>query len=446
MSTTPIVSEVRAGQIYATLKDSYELAPISLDKPEYALPSKSGNPLYDAVPKVSLEELVTGQVDGDGAFEKLMAAMKAELKGEFDKGRITGDQYTKAFIELTQLGMSTGLQYVMGREASFWQAMAAKEQSKRAEIEAVIAAVQLEAAKSAAALQRYQADAAQAQFALTKLQLASEDARYKLLQEQISQATVQTTLLENQVTMAQAQLVMLQRQTETQVAQTTMLQKQTIMVERQTENQVAQTETQNAQTLMLQKQTIMVQRQTETQIAQTAMLETQTTMVEKQIETQAKQTLMLQAQILMVGEQTQTQAAQTLMVQSQTAHQNAETVLIGRQSSHEVVKQAATQAQIDMLEKQRQLVQEQIEAAHAQVEDTQTDGSQVNGTIRRQRDLLEQQTEAFVRDSDARVGKMYLDAWITQKTVNEDLLAPDQLVNAEINEVLVAMRSRAGLA
>lgn len=269
MPTT--AAEVRAAEIFDALDINFSLPPVTLTSAEYLLPTHLDNPLYTAVHKVDLADLTTGAVGGTGSFEVLMASMKEHLKGEFDKGRITGDQYTKAYVELTNLAMSTGLQFTMGQELAYWQAAGAREQAKALEIASVTAAVMLETAKAQLAMQRYQAELAQAQYVLTKLQLSSEDARYRLAVEQ-------------------------------------------------------------------------------------------------------------------------------------------------------------------------------IEAAHSQHSDTKTDDTTpVAGTIKRQRDLLEEQREAFIRAADATVGKMYLDAWLTQLTINEGSTPPDQMTAVNINQVMLKMRERASL-
>lgn len=276
--SAPLPAETRANQIFNALDLNFTLPNVVLTAPEYALPPQAGNPIYAAVDPVTVSDLTDGTVGGDGAFEVLMASMRAHLQTEFEKNRITGDQYTKAYIELTSLAMSTGLQLVLGRAQAYWQAILVREQAKRAEAEAVTAIVGLETAKAQLAMARSQAEMAEAQMVLAKLQLASEDARYNL-----------------------------------------------------------------------------------------------------------------------------------------------------------------THAQIDLTE-------EQIEVARAQHADTRSDGTAIAGTAKRQRDLLEQQREAFIRDADARVAKFFLDGWITQKTIDEGLAPPNQLTNAEINAVLSQMRQRAGYA
>ena len=278
------VVEVRAVEIFAALDAPFALPAVDLRDPRYQIPDMAGNDLYGAIDRIEIGDLTSGQVDGTGHFDILMSSQKAHLKEQFDKGRISGDQYAKAYVELTTLAMSTGLQVLLGKESTYWGALLLREQGRRAQLDAVTAAVMLEVTKAQLAMAVYQAQTAEAQYALTKLQLAAEDAKYEL-----------------------------------------------------------------------------------------------------------------------------------------------------------------THKQIELLGEQIALTKEQAEVQHAQHSDTKITGATVGGNLLRQRELLEGQKEAFTRDSDFRLTKMYLDAWITQKTITEELTAPPQLTNAEIDAVLSKARTRADM-
>jgi hypothetical protein len=271
-------AELRAVALDSALREEFPLPDVDLTAGSYLLPPREGNPFYDQITRLKTEDLSEGGVNGSGIFEKLMASLRAHLTLEYDKGRITGDQFTKAYIELTSLAMQTGLQFLMSKELNFWQAMLAKEQGKRAEIEAVTAAIALETSKAQLALITQQAKAAEVQVVLTKMQVATQDAAYETAWKQIA------------------------------------------------------------------------------------------------------------------------------------------------------------------------LLLEQIEVQHAQHQDLTTTGAAVTGLIQRQRELLEEQRRAFIRDADAKIAKMYMDSWITQKTIDEGLSPPDQFVNFQVNDVMVWMRERAGSA
>jgi len=88
------------------------------------------------------------------------------------------------------------------------------------------------------------------------------------------------------------------------------------------------------------------------------------------------------------------------------------------------------------------LLEEQTEVQRAQTLNTRTDGvTTIVGAVGKQKDLYTQQIASYQRDAETKVAKIFADAWITQKTIDEGLLAPTQFGNTDINEVLVAIRA-----
>jgi len=267
-----------AAEILAQLGQDFTVPNVDLTDPEFQIPDETGNPRYDAIPRQELDALTTGVVGGTGAFDVIMSSTKAHLREQYEKGLITGDQYTKAYIELTTASLGTAIQFVLQGDTAYWQALVAQSEARKIEIEAVRAKIELETAKQQLAAATQQAKMVQAQHVLVQMQIASEDAKYQLI------------------------------------------------------------------------------------------------------------------------------------------------------------------------EKQQLLVNEQAEAQHAQTEDTRLDDvTPVTGATKAQVDLYRQQIESYKRDTDQKLGKMWLDGWITQKTLDEGLLAPDELTNSGIDAVLAKVRENAGL-
>lgn len=97
--------------------------------------------------------------------------------------------------------------------------------------------------------------------------------------------------------------------------------------------------------------------------------------------------------------------------------------------------------QTEVAAKQVILVSEQGEAQRAQTLDTRLDGSTVTGLLGKQKELYSQQITSYKRDAEVKAGKLWIDAWITMKTIDEGLLPPDQFTNTEINEVLATLKT-----
>jgi hypothetical protein len=185
-----------AETILTQLGENFDLPAVDLSSTEYLLPTQVGNTLYGDVDQIEVADLTDGAEGGEGAFDKIMASNRAHLLQEYESGRITGDQYAKAYIELTTSALGAGVQMVLGRDQAYWQAHLAQAQGRKAEIEAVTASVQLAAAKAQLATLHYQAQEAETRAALTKIQLATEDAKYRLTNEQYVQAAFTTTYIQ----------------------------------------------------------------------------------------------------------------------------------------------------------------------------------------------------------------------------------------------------------
>lgn len=95
-----------------------------------------------------------------------------------------------------------------------------------------------------------------------------------------------------------------------------------------------------------------------------------------------------------------------------------------------------------VLDEQRKLVKEQMESQLAQTLDVRTDSAAVSGLIKTQKDLYNQQIDSYKRDAETKVGKLLIDTWTTQKTVDEGLTAPTQVSNANLDTLISALRTR----
>jgi len=266
-----------AQQLMATLGEEFTVPTVDFNDADYQFPTTANNPLYGQINRPQVNALTSGQVDGTGAFDVIVQSLKAHLLDQYERGLITGDQYTKAYIEMISLALNAGMQFVINGDQAYWQNLLVQQQGRKAEIDLVTAKVLLDTAKAQYAAAQAQASILEAQHVQSLLQIAGEDAKYNL-----------------------------------------------------------------------------------------------------------------------------------------------------------------TQWQID-------LVREQYEQARAQTSNTRSDGSTVFGVIGKQKDLYTQQIDSYQKDAAYKVGKMYLDSWLTQKTIDEGLTPPTELANATLQTVLSRLRSGVAL-
>lgn len=223
--------DVLANELMAALLtgEDVNIPTIDLSGSEYSIPGDINSDAYDVLVKLSDSDLTTGAINGTGAFDKLMVGVAAQLQREYDAGRITGAEYTKAYIALTGSALSSSLQYLLSRDAAYWQAVQAQAAS-------ITARVQLATAKAQNAAAQLEAMNIRSNYALTKLRLAKEDtefaaAKYNLenilvkqaglLDEQIASAAKDTdTKTYNLTEIMPAQKLNLQEQAEAQRGQT----------------------------------------------------------------------------------------------------------------------------------------------------------------------------------------------------------------------------------
>ena len=250
---------------------NFDLPDVDLTDPQFQIPD--GDKFTDDVDKLTNEDLTTRVVDGSGVFDALMSGLSAHLKKEYEQNRITGEQYTKAYISAVGGALQTGASFLLGRDQAYWQAVLAQQQALMAEVQTVTARVTLETAKAALAEARIRALNAEAEFGLTKMKIASEDQQYCLLVKQTEAAELQITATEfNNEHMLPLQKTMLEAQiTDAGFNNEHMLPLQKTMLEEQINVQLAQitaSEFNNEHLLPLQE--TMLEEQVNVQRAQTS--------------------------------------------------------------------------------------------------------------------------------------------------------------------------------
>lgn len=260
--------------------EDFTIPNIDFSGPEFQLPYDPDGALYAPVPKITLEDLTTRTIGGTAVFDGLMESFHVHLRHEQEKGRITGAEYTKAYIALTESAMNQSVAFLLGKDQAFWQAQTAQFQAMTARIE-------METSKIKAAAIQLDALNTKANFALTKMKVASEEVGYC------------------------------------------------------------------------------------------------------------------------------------------TAKYNMDNLL---------------PQQLKNLVVQETLLTEQMEAQRGQTEDTRTDGFPVRGVMGKQKDLYGQQVVSYQRDAEVKAAKLFTDAWITMKSMDEGLLPPDSFSNASIDTVLVTLK------
>lgn len=339
---------------------------------------------FTAPTRLSNSDLTERKINGSGTFDALMQAVSVHMKEEYEKGRITGAEYAKVYIAALESVLGNATQYLLGRDQAYWTAIAAQQQAKIASAQLVQAQVELVTAKVNLAMIQNQALNAQAEYALTKAKLATEEANYCTAEFQLNEILPQEKL-----------------------------------------NLVSQGAILTAQKLQIEGQTALIGAQKLNTEAETVK-----SGVEKDVLT--KQGLKVDSDRLFV------EAQKTHLTDKEGPKVVAETALINSNKTN-------TDAQLGVINEQKVLVKEQAESQRAQTMETRSDGAAVLGAIGKQKELHAQQIISYQRDSELKAGKFWVDAWITQKTIDEGILPPDMFTNVNVNSVLQSIKTKNGI-
>jgi hypothetical protein len=305
-------AETEANALLATLlaAEDVTLPEINFDADAFKIPDETTSAIKELIVHLKPEEISTGSIEGSGVFDIIMRGMKAHLTEEYNRNRITGAEYTKAYVALVDGAMQQSIQFLINKDQVFWQAQSAQ-------LAAYTARVQLEAAKMQLATAKFQALTAKSEYGLTKMKISSESMAYCTAKFQLD-----------------------------------------------------------------------------------FILPLNKGQLEKQL------------------------------------------VLIDKQTAGAELQNLTAQFQLDtLLPAQKLQLDEQTNAQRAQTSNTRLDGTPVVGILGKQKDLYQQQIVSYQRDAEVKAAKLFTDAWITMKTIDEGLLPPTNFQNTSLDAILADLKT-----
>ncbi|MNO13157.1 hypothetical protein D3C76_27850 [compost metagenome] len=355
-------ADIEANELIQSLTtdNDFTIPDVDFNDDAFKFPGDGTGPMYEAIHPLKESDLTTRTVGGAGLFDGLMVAIGSHLEQQFDKGRIAGAEYTKAYIAAFEGAMGNAVQFLLSKDSAFWQA-------QTAQVQAITARVQLETSKVQLAAVQLEAMNQKANYALTKMRLATESVNYCIAQFNLTQ--------------------MLPAQKAGQ----------------DLSNDIATYNLAN----LLPAQLALSNAQKEGQL-----IENDTASYN-------------------LGQMFPMQLALT------TAQKEGQEVANDTASYNLTVR---LPKEVENLGYQGNMLKEQTEAQRAQTLDTRLDGSPVVGVLGKQKALYAQQIVSYQRDSELKAARIWSDAWITQKTIDEGLVPPDTFTNTNVNEVLETVR------
>lgn len=366
-------------------------APPDFSDPKFTFTPDTSSDLYSAVVGVDIVDVTEGEntLSGKGAFDVFMVAMDKHLEREFKGNRITGTQYAEVYTAVSNQVLAQAVSFELQKDQAKWNAVTAQMQARVAEIQATEALIRLEQSKIEAANANFQLNLTAAQYALTKMQTATEEANH-------DSVTADIAIKEFQRTHQQPADLSITQYERTQVMPSTVAMNK-IQVDRILPAQAAIAEFQNRNLQPIEEAIQQIQRD------------------------------------------------RIVPAQADVEEFRRDNMLPIELAQQQHIVNSRQPAETNLVLGQVNLIKEQFEAERAKTLDIRSDGAVVVGSIGKQKDLYTQQIDSFVKDAQFKVGKLYSDAWITQKTLNDVLQAPTQYTNAEVDEVLIALRANNNL-
>lgn len=439
-------ADEQANALFTSLTaDSPTPPTLDLSDSKYDFVKDTDSDLYTDVNTVTLTDLTEVSLEGEGVFDKLMQAMDEHIQREYKGNRITGDQYAKVYTDVSTAVLGQSVSFLLQKDQSKWAAITAQMQARIAEIQATEALINLEKTKVEAQQAVFEMQNAGAQYALTKMNIANADAGYCLTKAQASSETYKRNWLmpaELAIQEYQRSNIMPSEYAAKMVTADRILPAEAAVKE--FENRVLQPLEEGIQKFQLEEVLPVQQATQEYQLNQMMPV------------TLGKEQHLLNfqmpAQTDLIKEQRETQRAQTLETRSDAL--TPISGLVGLQKRN-LTSDADTKdynlantmpTQLNLLLEQIDLVAEQKEGERSKTMDVRSDGSTIiEGSVGKQKDLYDQQIDSFVKDAKQKAAKMYLDGWITQKTLDENLAAPSELEVPSVSAVLLSLKNENNL-
>ncbi|UAT28909.1 virion structural protein [Dinoroseobacter phage vB_DshP-R7L] len=414
--------------------------------PKYDFTPDQTSELYKDIVGATIAEVTAGEgtLSGPGAFDVFMQAMDKHLEREFKGNRITGSQYAEVYTAVANQVMGQAVSFTLQKDQSRWNAVTAQMQARIAEIQATEALIRLEQTKIEAANANFQLNLTAAQYALTKMQIATEEASH-------DGVVADVAIKEFQRNYQQPADLAISHYERTAVMPSTVAMNE-VQVDRILPAQAAIAEFQNRVLQPLEEDLQKLQR--DRIIPTQADMEDFKRDLMQPVELAQQQhilNLRQPAETTLINEQIESARAQTM--DTRTDGLTPITGVVGLQKRNLTVDADTKDynlantlpTQLALINEQITLTTEQGEAERAKTLDNRSDGATVEGSVGKQKDLYDQQIDSFIKDAQHKAGKMYLDSWITRKTLDDAVGVPAELSETLVGNVLGSIRSNNNL-
>lgn len=125
---------------------------------------------------LSIDDLTKNDLQGSGAFDRIMDSMELHIQEEFKKGRVTGSNYAQVYTQSIQVALQGAIQFLLNKDLADAQIEEIKARIKETE-------ARTELAKKNAELVQAQIESQEFERELTKWRSVSEQAQTQKIVE-----------------------------------------------------------------------------------------------------------------------------------------------------------------------------------------------------------------------------------------------------------------------
>lgn len=184
-----------ANEVYDGLVDDADFEIPNLEDIQFPSFPAVDNSTFLNVPTITVGQLTERKVNGSGVFDALMQSVTAHIDRERGAGRITNNDFAKAYVEFSTAALNGAIQFLLQKDQAQWAALAAQTQAKLAIVELTRARVELEKAKMEMKLLSFQANQAKVDVARGKMALATARVEYCTAEYQLENMLPKQSLI-----------------------------------------------------------------------------------------------------------------------------------------------------------------------------------------------------------------------------------------------------------
>lgn len=182
---------------------------------------------------ITNEDLTTKVVNGTGIFDELMTTVNAHLSDQFEKNRITGNNYAEVYLGQLSVVLPQAVLFLTERDKAYLNNLLIQSQIKLSDAQVILAEKQAELADAQIALAgqellNQQQDLlnkqqellnAQKQNELMAQQVILAGKQVELAEKELLQKDKELEMLDKQIAVANAQVGLTEQKTKTELAQ-----------------------------------------------------------------------------------------------------------------------------------------------------------------------------------------------------------------------------------